>query len=358
MIPPAATPRKPSRAPRVLFFADAGDRVGGGHVMRGLTLAQALRDRGAVCGFVATPAAAGILDVFAGEGIARIAGAGDAAGLAEAARDWAANAVVVDHYRFDAAAEALLRAPARPLMVMDDLRRAHDCDLILDSNLGRTAGDYPGVQTLAGPDFALVRPDFVALRDETLARRAPNPPPRRILISLGLTDVGGITARVVHAVLPDLRDRALDVVIGAGAPSRATLETLAAQDARISLHIDTQAMPALTAAADLAIGAGGSSVWERCCLGLPSLTVILADNQRPNALALEAAGAAVTEEAAAPDFEDRLPAALHRLSADPIARAALIQAAARLCDGQGAGRVAERLLALIAGDSPRHGGLR
>jgi spore coat polysaccharide biosynthesis predicted glycosyltransferase SpsG len=233
-------------------------------------------------------------------------------------------------------------------MVMDDLRRAHDCDLVLDSNLGRTAADYPGVEALAGPDFALVRPAFVERREAALARRALDEAPRRLLVSLGLTDVDAITARVIDALLPDLGDRALDVVLGAGAPSLKPLRTLSKRDARVSLRIDTQDMPALTAAADLAIGAGGSSTWERCCLGLPSITLILADNQRPNALALEAAGAALTIEAGADDFAEQLRTTLQRLTADAPLRRAMSRAAASLCDGAGAVRVADRLLSLIA----------
>ena len=100
-------------------------------------------------------------------------------------------------------------------------------------------------------------------------------------------------------------------------------------------------MAALTAAADLAIGAGGSSVWERCCLGLPSLTLVLADNQQDATAALAARGA--TEAVGEGDVAGRLAALL----ADPIRLAQMSRAASALCDGQGAGRVAERLLAIL-----------
>ena len=347
MIPATATPNKLAQ-PRILFFADAGAAVGGGHVMRCLTLAQALTARGASCGFIATPAAIGVLDAFAGAGIERVDAPGDTARpIAAAARGWSANAVVVDHYRFDRASEVTLRAAVRPLVVMDDLRRAHDCDLVLDSNLGRGAADYPGLEALTGPAYALVRPAFVERRQGTLARRAEGEAPRRLLVSLGLTDVEAITARVVEVLLPDLADRSLDVVLGAGSPSLQRLRAISRRDPRISLHVNTKDMPALTAAADLAIGAGGSSVWERCCLGLPSITLVLADNQRPNALALQAAGAALTLEAGAADFEDQLRAKLQRLTAEAPPRRAMSRAAASLCDGGGADRVADRLLALI-----------
>jgi UDP-2,4-diacetamido-2,4,6-trideoxy-beta-L-altropyranose hydrolase len=352
MIPATATPHKPGDPARILFFADAGPAVGGGHVMRCLTLAAALARRGAVCGFIATPAAGPILEVFADSVVERVSATGDSAeALAAAAARWSARAMVIDHYDFECGHEARLRHAVRPLLVMDDLRRRHDCDLVLDSNLGRTAADYPGTETLAGPAFALVRPAFAERRDAALARRALGHSPQRLLISLGLTDVGAITARVVEALLPDLGERELDIVLGAGAPSLARLEALSPRDPRVRLHINTQDMPALTADADLAIGAGGSSVWERCCLGLPAVTVVLADNQRANAQALEAAGAALMLEANLADFDDQLRLGVERLSSDTRLRHPMSAAAASLCDGHGAERVADRLLKLIAARS-------
>ena len=137
-------------APRIVFLADAGPSVGGGHVMRCLTLAEALTRAGAVCAFAATPQVASVLDVFAGPEIARLgadAGAPHvlAAQAAHAAKAWAADAAVIDHYRFAPEDEALVSAAVRRTLALDDLRRPHVCDLVLDSNLGRTAADYPGV---------------------------------------------------------------------------------------------------------------------------------------------------------------------------------------------------------------------
>jgi UDP-2,4-diacetamido-2,4,6-trideoxy-beta-L-altropyranose hydrolase len=348
-----------SRSPRILFLADAGPAVGGGHVMRCLTLAQALRRAGAECAFAATPAVAGVLDVFAGAGIARLrlAEAEPAllvAGAAEAAVSWRADVVVVDHYRVDAAMEQAL-GKGRHLMAMDDLRRRHACDLLLDSNLDRAASDYPGLEALIGPDFALVRPLFVARREAALARRSEALAPRRLLVSLGLTDVGGITGRVMAALGDDLGDLEVDVVLGAAAVSVAAIEALAARDERIRLHVDSQQMAELTAAADLAIGAGGSSTWERCCLGLPTITVVLADNQRANAEALAGQGASLVLDAGDTPlplptgevFQSRLRETFLRMAEDEGLRTDMTRAAAALCDGQGAERVAARLLALL-----------
>jgi UDP-2,4-diacetamido-2,4,6-trideoxy-beta-L-altropyranose hydrolase len=331
--------------PRILFFADSGPTVGGGHVMRCLTLAQALLGQGADCAFAATPDAMGLLETFAPPGIERLpipqgTPSRQAAPLADLARTWGAQGAVLDHYGAGPGDEAMIRTGVHRLLVLDDLKRGHLCDLVLDSNLDRTAADYPGAQSLTGPAYALVRPEFAALRARTLVRRA-TAMPRRLLIALGLTDVGGITARVVEQVLPVLGDLQLDIVLGQGAPSLPVLAPMASRDPRLTLHVDTLQMAALTAAADIAIGAGGSSVWERCCLGLPTLTLILADNQREAAQALAARGAAeVVEEG---DIAGRLTA----LAGDPRRLAAMSAAASAICDGLGAARVAQRLLAIL-----------
>lgn len=340
------------QAPRIVFLADAGPSVGGGHVMRCLTLAQALASAGARCAFIETPAAKAVLDAFAEPAIERLTVVGGtvddlAAQGARAAHDWSANAAIIDHYGFTPEHEGVVARWVRRLLVIDDLRRPHVCDLVLDSNLGRTAADYPGPATLMGTRYALVRPGFAALREDTLGRRRAEPPVSRILVSLGLTDVGGITARVVEALAPVLGDIGLDVAVGGAAPSLPRLRALAASQSGIALHVDSTEMAALTARADLAIGAGGSSTWERCCLGLPTVTLVLADNQRPNALALAAAGAAVVVDADDERFDERLRASVGVLIASATERRKLSEAAARLCDGRGAGLVVSRLRGLL-----------
>jgi UDP-2,4-diacetamido-2,4,6-trideoxy-beta-L-altropyranose hydrolase len=340
-----------SQPHRVLFVADAGRTVGGGHVMRCLTLAAAVARAGAECAFAATAEAAAILDGFAGPEVRRFAApSGDPATLcalaAQAARTWGAGFAVLDHYGAGPAEDGMLRAAAGRLLAMEDLRRPRACDLLVDSNLDRAAGDYAGTEALLGPGFALVRPAFSEQRAAALARRGAGGGAATVLVSLGLTDVGAITERVVAAILPVLGPRRLAVVLGSGAASLVTLEPLAEQDTRIGLHVDTHDMAGLMAQADLAIGAGGSSAWERCVLGLPAIALILADNQRENTLALAAAGASAALEVNGA-VSPRLREAFRALAGDGDRRARMGQAAASLCDGLGANRVAARMLALL-----------
>jgi UDP-2,4-diacetamido-2,4,6-trideoxy-beta-L-altropyranose hydrolase len=344
--------------PRILFFADAGPEVGGGHVMRCLTLARALTGRGAECAFVESRATAQILRRFGWPAPALLA-ISDAPGLdgqlayaGDFADRFEADVVVVDHYGAGGREEAALKGAARRIVVIDDLaNRNHACDLLLDPGYGRRAEAYrklapDSAHVLTGPTYALVRPEFAAARQRALSRRAKHGPVTRALVSLGMTDIGGVTERVVRALIPALDDVRLDVVLGSEAASVAGLRQLAAADRRIRLWVDDADMATLTADADIAIGAGGSSVWERAVVGLPSATVILAENQRVMIEHMADAGFARAIDAAAPDFEARLLEAWNRLLTDEALRWRLTERSADLCDGHGASRVAEAVLKL------------
>lgn len=317
--------------------------------MRSLTLAEALAARGAACAFAAPPEARAIVEGFGSGAVACLAADGTVATGAAVAQAWRADWVVIDHYRMERRDETALRAPGRRIAVIDDLaERGRDCDLLLDPSYGRTEQAYaalvpPAARVLAGPRYALVRPEFAEAREAVLARRGEGPV-RRGLISLGLTDVGGITARVVDALRPALGDIALDVVLGAAAPSLGHLTRLAAEDPRLRLHVDTRRMADLMGGADLAVGAGGSSTWERCCLGLPALTLVLAPNQTPLAAAFDRNGISPSVGLEATDAA--IVDAWRGLVTSGARRAALSERSAALCDGQGAARVAAALSGL------------
>ena len=338
--------------PSILFVPDAGPAVGGGHVMRSLTLAGALAAEGAACRFAAAPAAAALLDAFAPQA-QRIPVASSAAqDLTQAVGGERFDAVVFDHYGLSASDHAAM-AKGRPVLAIDDLAdRPLAADLVLDSGPARRAQDYDGLvpetaRLLLGPQYAPVRPEFAELRAGALGRRGGEGV-GRVLVSLGLTDVGGVTERVLERLRPRVSAVGIDVVLGSQAPSLAGLTKIARRDERLALHVDSADMAWLTANADVGIGAAGSSAWERCALGLPSLMVVLADNQRQAAAALAEREAALVVDAAQPDFDAAFDRALMRLLTDPVLRRALSAASAEVCDGLGAPRAAEAFLKLIA----------
>jgi UDP-2,4-diacetamido-2,4,6-trideoxy-beta-L-altropyranose hydrolase len=333
--------------PRILFVVDAGPKVGGGHVMRSLTLAGALGAQGAACTFMGPPPMSPLLATFAPGAAHLTAASTEPRDLAAAIGSEQFDAVVFDHYGLSERDHRAM-GQGRPVLVIDDLaNRPLGADLVLDSGPGRREEDYAGLiapdaRVLLGPNYAPVRPEFAALRETALAWRGE--PVQRFLVSLGLTDVDGVTARVVERLRPRIGDAGLDIVLGASSPSLPGFSKIARRDPRLALHVDTPHMARLTAEADIAVGASGTSTWERCVLGLPSVMIVVAETQRAAATAMEERGAALVVEAAAPDFDARFDRAVMRLLTDVDLRRQLAERSALICDGLGAGRVATAFL--------------
>ena len=342
--------------------------------MRCLTLADALKGRGARCHFISRQSTGHLLEAIRQHGheltslpdflpqtIAPARLPPHAAWLGE---DWRTDAaqtravlgtflpewLVVDHYALDARWESEVRPQCRRLMVIDDLAdRSHFCDLLLDQTYGRDPADYarwvPAECTLlCGSEYALLRPEFAALREDSLQRRG-RPQLRQLFIMLGGVDKDNVTGMVLDA----LKDSALPnecrttVVMGAAAPWLNSVRgQVATLDRPIQLKLDVPDMAKLMASSDLAIGAAGTTSWERCCLGLPAVVVAIAANQQLVASALENAGAAwVLYEVA--DISIRLPDLLERLSNATELLIQASRAASAMTDGQGSKAVVERM---------------
>jgi len=320
--------------------------------MRCLTLAKVLSGRGATCEFVVGGCGATLLETF-GEGrFARHCYSDGETQPAIAALTGAQHydALVLDDYHLAADAHRQIAGRVHAVVVIDDLAdRPHDADLLIDPGHGRAARDYDGLAPdrctrLVGPGFALVGPAFGAARDAALARPVAATP-RRLFMSFGLSDVGGIAARAVGLVRAAGLGLDVEIALASGAASAPGLQALAATDRRLHPHLDARDVAALMASADMAIGAGGASTWERCTLGLPTLAVIVADNQRAMIEAMAADGALLAVDRTAADFEAQFSAALLRLVREDV-RAALRARSAALCDGRGAERIADAILAL------------
>ncbi len=369
---------------RVAFRVDASVQMGTGHLIRCLTLADALAQAGAHVTIISRTDP-GLLGRLVGERTFAIellasttAGAPQAVDVTEPgapyahwlpvhwsvdAADTAAalerigptDCLVVDHYALDHRWERLQRRRAARIMVVDDLaNRPHDCDLLLDQNLAeayetRYDALVPAAcHKLLGPRYALLRPEFARERARLRPRDGSI---RRVLVFLGGSDPDNVTGKVLSAIAALRRpDIAVDVVLGAASPH---IEAVRAQTANLPnarLHVQVDNMAELMAAADLAIGSGGSATWERCCLGLPTIAVCIAENQRAalSRLANDGVHAHLGQQAAG-GHRHIVDAILSLVEAPAHARG-MSQRAAKLVDGNGDQRVGEALLAMIGSD--------
>jgi UDP-2,4-diacetamido-2,4,6-trideoxy-beta-L-altropyranose hydrolase len=360
---------------QVCFRADASLDIGSGHVMRCLTLADALVHRGASVRFIARAHEGHLADTIRQRGHqldllpTGVNGQSVTGGLTHApwlgatqeddaaatgailvgqVMDW----MVVDHYALDHRWESSLRGHCRNLMVIDDLAdRRHDCDLLLDQNLGRDASDYAAwvpeaCRVMIGPAHALLRPEFAAWRGRSLERRSLIREIETILVNLGGVDKDNVTLRVLEALQAcDLPQRCrIVVVMGAKAPGLSSVKSKALEMPwPTEVLVSAGNMAELMASADLAIGAAGSTAWERCCLGLPSLLFVLADNQHMICAALAKLGAAQALRANA-DLGPQLSAWLSELMKDDLL-CAMGKAAAEVTDGLGARRIVDYVMA-------------
>ncbi|HEY2981142.1 MAG TPA: UDP-2,4-diacetamido-2,4,6-trideoxy-beta-L-altropyranose hydrolase [Anaerolineales bacterium] len=340
----------PKSGPTVGFVCRASHRIGGGHVMRCLTLASEMKRQGVAVRLAVNAEAWQLLPSLeqAEFAVTTVVTLAETEAWSESL-----DAIVFDSYEIDSKVERTFRPRVANIVVIDDLAdRPHDCDALIDPSWGGSIANYHGLiphhaLVLAGPRYALLRPEFARLRKKSMGQRSTGGPLGRVLVSLGLTDVDGTTARVMARLLATKVQVQFDVVIGPIAESRATLETLAISDRRLKLHINPPDMAGLMQTADLAIGAGGQTSWERCCLGLPTIVMVLADNQRASALGLHEAGAAKVVFGVTDAHLHEVVASFLVLADDAGARTRMAVEASRIVDGRGTHRVWEALRALI-----------
>jgi len=309
---------------KVVIRADASLQMGTGHIMRCLTLAEALKKKGAEVEFICRTHEGNLVERIEQQGFKthvlplnqnavtddglygpKWLGASQQEDaelclliLGKTKPDW----LIVDHYSLDQAWQSVLAECFSKLMVIDDLaNRKHQCDVLLDQTYGRKESDYAGLvpknsQLLLGSEYALLRPEFAEWREFSLQRRI-TPSFKKLLITMGGVDPGNMTGELLDALKDCSLPKELDinVVMGATGPHLKKVQQQAERlPYKTNVLVDVNNMAEVMANSDLAIGAAGATTWERCCLGLPTIQVVLAENQRVAADNLASKGAVLT----------------------------------------------------------------
>ncbi|MED3746323.1 UDP-2,4-diacetamido-2,4,6-trideoxy-beta-L-altropyranose hydrolase [Peribacillus psychrosaccharolyticus] len=207
----------------------------------------------------------------------------DAAQTKRLLKKEAVDLLVIDHYAINEVWESILRETTKKIMVIDDLAdRKHDCDFLLDQN------DYDEYQlrykslvpapckTFLGPNFVLFRSEFYF----PVKRRIRRGPVKRLLLFFGGSDQTNETKKALHAFLALNRtDIQIDLVVGQTNLHKKELAHICKQYDFLTFHYQVNYLAELMYKADLSIGAGGTTTWERCMMGLPSIVWSIADNQ-------------------------------------------------------------------------------
>lgn len=360
----------------IAIRVDASVRIGSGHAMRCLTLAEACRKRGASIRFICRDHPGNLIDLIRARRfeVSVLPLAIESTGSANTELDWlgvgseqdaretraaianlglAFDWLVIDQYGIDARWEQQLRGSVDRIMVIDDLAdRSHDCDLLLDQNFRQThEGRYtplvPKHCSLAmGPQFALLQDDYSIWRQRVSPREAV----RRLLIYFGGIDAEGLTGKAISAAL-SFDDLMIDAVVSGSDARLFSLRQLATNQPRLTLHSGLPSLAALVAASDLAIGAFGATSWERLCLGLPTIAVSLAANQNGVATELSKAELAIWVGPAEAVTQDKFAAMIGMVMRNEDL-ADWSKRCMAICDGQGTGRIVD-MLWIGRGDSSR-----
>ena len=368
----------------IALRTDASQASGLGHFKRCLSLAVALRARGARCRFVArdlgldVPAlarAAGfetqqlpapVPRATSGPGPSERPGGGtaehvawlgvspaeDAVQTIAALRSHPPAWVLVDHYALAAPwHRAVAQALGCRIAAIDDLAdRDLAVDLLVDHN---HAGDHRAkygrhlaapAELLGGPRYALLGAGYAGAQPHAVTEAV-----RSIGIFMGGVDAAGLSALALQACGLAGFDGPIEVATTSAHPHRRALDAAIARVPQAKLLLDQPDLQAFFARHGLQIGAGGGATWERCCMGAPTLALVVAANQRPVLAPLNGMGVLVvadtpgapaswTAAGLAPAIRALLPAAPLRRRLSETARA--------LVDGQGADRVAQTLMSL------------
>lgn len=347
---------------KLLVRADASTAIGSGHVMRCLALAQSWQDWGGEVLFVMAEGAEAMGARLEDEKIAvdtistTVNSVEDARQTLFLAKEYQADWLVVDGYRFDADYQRRLREGGGKLLVLDDFGQAsfYCADLVLNQNAHADESFYPSrlpaTRLLLGLEYALLRREFYRrpLQVGSDLREA-----RHLLLTCGGGDPHNLTGRVVSALQKaDVPDLEIVAVIGVNNPHRSSLEGLC-RDSVVPIRLQpaVRDMTELYDWADLAISGGGSTLWELAYMGIPALVLILADNQEPSSHLLDRLGSVRCLGRSHQLSDKQIVSAVTELCRHPEARRAMTTCGRRLVDGRGGARV----VAAMLGDTVKRG---
>lgn len=364
---------------KIAIRADASLLIGKGHIMRCLTLAGEIKKHHADANitFITTPYSGNLDGFISQQGFTVVSlpppainpeKNNTATWLGRTQKEDAVacqtslsqhyDLLIVDHYAIDIQWHQLMRRCCKQLMVIDDLANRHyDCDILLDQTLSRAQRDYqdrtpPTCTILVGESYTLLREEFAKYRSRAIEKRqqlTSLPPNFHVLISLGGFDIENISLMAIHA-LQTLQNShpgfTATLILSSQSKHLKNLSDISNSLPWLTLEIDCTTMALQMFKADIAIGASGATSWERCCLGLPTLSIQTAENQRLVNTALEAKGAILsvgTHEKMTAFFIEET---IKTLILDEKSHyAALVKACFDTCNGKGANKVYKKLSA-------------
>ena len=342
----------------IVFRVDSSAQMGTGHLMRCLTLADELQKQNHKITFICRELKGNLIDLIKHNALVlpmindfqvddlylNWLGTTQEQDAQQTIQAMSENTdyLIVDSYALDITWHRQLRGCAKKIMVIDDLaNRQFDCDILLNQNLGSKKEDYQNkipqsCKLLLGCNYALLRPEFSKLRKQALEKRKKTKKIKNIFISMGGSD----NKNIAYEALQQLDDKFnVVVVLGDSSPHNAMIKSYT-KDKNIEVIINANNMAELMLNADLAIGAGGATTWERCCLGLPSLVFVTAKNQEKTSIYLDNIGAICIVKSML-EVQEKI---IELQQKGCIAIEPMIQISSSICDGAGSEKVVAEIV--------------
>lgn len=352
---------------RIAIRVDSGIEIGIGHVMRCLSLATYMRHTGHEVLFICKMHEGNLIPKISEYGFdVAVLPIEEAASRRLSHSSWLGgeqysdahqticsiheqlgsdiDLVIVDHYGVDHEWEALVNKVSKKLMVIDDLAdRVHDCDYLLDQTFLREKEDYEifshdKCTFMLGTNYALLRDEFSVSSEHIIQQRESDIERgiSSILIMMGGTDPKDLTSKVLDALLIDEFCWKITIVLGKTAPHFENVSKYCNSDSRLTLLTDVSNVAELMLSHQLCIGAPGSTSWERCALGLPSIVIPFADNQL--LLAQNTSSQGLSTLCDIESISDSLNSKVRDLC-DPDLYMDMVHRCLKACDGMGTSRV-------------------
>lgn len=339
---------------KVVFRADASKEIGGGHVMRSLVLAKELIKRGHECTFLATEKSFDLvpLDVANVNKIEISESEFDNTDHIEKLNQ-DIDIFLIDSYRLSTYYEQKARTVSKLVATIEDIpSKQHNVDVLIDPTFERQSSEYNGLvpsicRLLLGVKYAPLREEFADLRKSLDDRKRDAKKKQRILVSLGLTDSHNDTLKILQGLAPLTDYIETTVVIGKNSDHKSSIEAFKNDNAGFTLLENVENMAQLMIEADIAIGAGGSTCWERCCLKLPSIIVVQEDNQKDIAERLANLGAVIGLGRSVELSPEKIESTVLKVIGNPDLRKSMSEKGSEICDGLGTKRIVDELESLI-----------
>lgn len=291
---------------KIVFRVDSGNHIGIGHMMRCLTLAKELLVSDVEIHFITRNHKGASINLISEDFITHLLNDGVSDILSIEDKDnyslWLGvteeedlrqcnlildsigpvDIIVLDHYSLDKTFEESVNA--KNVFVIDDLfSRIHQCDILLNQNLGTEETDYSKSKVgsfLLGPQFSLLRPEFKKLHQELVASEFFNLPIKSILVFFGNGDIGGNCLKFAKSLRSqDLEKFIFTFILNQNHKDYEELIKWGKPHQNVKILSFVSEMSKVILEHDFFIGAGGATSWERACLGVPSAILNVAENQ-------------------------------------------------------------------------------